>query len=253
MIKVLIIVFVLLSLFAGGDRTAKSLMTTAINVTIFAVLIELIYLGFNIVFTTAIAAILITATTVFYQNENNIKTVSAFISVVIVLVLSSFFMAFIITHAHLQGFGIVGDVKIQPSNGYEEDIGINMRLVQVAVFIVILIGGLIDTAVAICSGTYEIIRHNPNANRSEIIESGMNIGCKILSSNVNTLFFIFAGEFMIMCISFLKFYSWGTLINSKDFTQELIAIMISAIGTVVIIPISSYVASRFMCHRNVAD
>ena len=237
MIKVLIIVFVLLSLLAGGDRTAKSLMTTAINVTIFAVLIEVIYLGFNIVFTTTIAVILI----------------SAFISVVIVLVLSSFFIAFIITHAHLQGFGIVGDVKIQPSNGYEEDIGINMRLVQVAVFIVILIGGLIDTAVAICSGTYEIIRHNPNANRSEIIESGMNIGCKILSSNVNTLFFIFAGEFMIMCISFLKFYSWGTLINSKDFTQELIAIMISAIGTVVIIPISSYVASRFMCHRNVAD
>ena len=49
-------------------------------------------------------------------------------------------------------------MSIQPSNGYEEDIGINMRLVQVAVFIVILIGGLIDTAVAICSGTYEIIR-----------------------------------------------------------------------------------------------
>lgn len=84
MIKVLIIVFVLLSLLAGGDRTAKSLMTTAINVTIFAVLIEVIYLGFNIVFTTTIAVILITATTVFYQNENNIKTVSAFISVVIV-------------------------------------------------------------------------------------------------------------------------------------------------------------------------
>ena len=45
MIKVLIIVFVLLSLFAGGDRTAKSLMTTAINIAIFAMLIELIYLG----------------------------------------------------------------------------------------------------------------------------------------------------------------------------------------------------------------
>ena len=92
MIKVLIIVFVLLSLLAGGDRTAKSLMTTAINVTIFAVLIELIYLGFNIVFTTSVAAILITVATIFYQNENNIKTVSAFISVVIVLVLSSFFI-----------------------------------------------------------------------------------------------------------------------------------------------------------------
>ena len=47
MIKVLIIGFVLLSLLAGGDRTAKSLMTTAINVTIFAVLIELIYRVYN--------------------------------------------------------------------------------------------------------------------------------------------------------------------------------------------------------------
>ena len=175
MIKVLIIVFVLLSLFAGGDRTAKSLMTTAINIAIFAMLIELIYLGFNIVFTTAIAAILITAVTIFYQNENNIKTVSSFISVIIVLAISSLVISFIITHAHLQGFGVVGDVKIQPSNGYEEDIGINMRLVQVSVFIVVLIGGLIDTAVAICSGTYEILRHNPNVKRSEIIESGMNI------------------------------------------------------------------------------
>lgn len=246
MIKVLTLVFVLLSLLAGGDRTAKSLMTTAINISIFAMLIELIYLGFNIAITTIVASLLISAVTIFYQNENNIKTVSAFISVIIVLVISSALLVYIVTHAHLQGFGTIGDVKIQPSNGYEENIGINMILVQISVFIIILIGGLIDTAMAVCSGTYEIIRHNPQLSHKKIIESGMNIGSKILSSNVNTLFFIFAGEFMILCINFLKFYSWSILINSKDFTQELIAIMISAIGTVVIIPISSIIASRLM-------
>ncbi|ASS37966.1 YibE/F family protein [Mogibacterium pumilum] len=246
MIKILIILFVLLSLLAGGDRTAKSLMTTAINVSIFAMLIELIYQGFSITITTTISALLITAVTIFYQNENNIKTVCAFISVVIVLLLSALLISFVVTHAHLQGFGTIGDVKIQPSNGYEENIGINMLLVQVAVFIVILIGGLIDTAMAVCSGIYEVIRHNPRLSRTEIVESGMNIGSKILSSNINTLFFIFAGEFMIMCINFLKFYSWSTLINSKDFTQEFIAIMISAIGTVIIIPISAIIASRLM-------
>lgn len=246
MIKVLILVFVLLSLLAGGDRTAKSLMTTLINISIFALLIEFIYLGFNIAITTIAAALLISAVTIFYQNESNIKTVSAFVSVIIVLALSAVIIVFVVTHAHLQGFGTIGDVKIQPSNGYEENIGINMILVQVAVFIVVLIGGLIDTSMAVCSGIYEIIRHNPQLSHGEIIESGMNIGSKILSSNVNTLFFIFAGEFMIMCINFLKFYSWSTLINSKDFTQELIAIMISAIGTVVIIPISSIIASRLM-------
>ena len=113
-------------------------------------------------------------------------------------------------------------------------------------FVVILVGGLIDTAMAVSSGVYEIARHNPDSRRAVLFGAGMNIGCKILSSNVNTLFFIFAGEFMIMCISFLKFYSWSTLINSKDFTQELIAIMISAIGTVIIIPVSSYISARLM-------
>ena len=88
MIKVLILVFVLLSLLAGGDRTAKSLMTTLINISIFALLIEFIYLGFNIAITTIAAALLISAVTIFYQNESNIKTVSAFVSVIIVLALS---------------------------------------------------------------------------------------------------------------------------------------------------------------------
>ena len=44
MIKILIIIFVLLSLVAGGNKTAKAIMTTAINISIFALLIELIYL-----------------------------------------------------------------------------------------------------------------------------------------------------------------------------------------------------------------
>ncbi len=246
MIKILLILFVLLSLLAGGDRTAKSLMTTAINISIFALLIELIYMGFSITITTAISILLITAVTIFYQNETNIKTVCAFISVVLVLVISALLISFVVTHAHLQGFGTIGDVKIQPSNGYEENIGINMLLVQIAVFIVILVGGLIDTAMAVCSGTYEVIRHNSELSRNEVVESGTNIGSKILSSNINTLLFIFAGEFMIMCINFLKFYSWSTLINSKDFAQEFIAIMISAIGTVIIIPISSLISSRLM-------
>ena len=217
MIKILIIIFVLLSLVAGGNKTAKAIMTTAINISIFALLIELIYLGFNISISTIIAVLLITAVTIFYQNDRNIKTKSAFMSVILVLSISVILIVFIIKHAHLQGFGTIGDVKIHESNGY-----------------------------SVSSGVYEIARHNPDSRRAVLFGAGMNIGCKILSSNVNTLFFIFAGEFMIMCISFLKFYSWSTLINSKDFTQELIAIMISAIGTVIIIPVSSYISARLM-------
>ncbi|WP_455011001.1 YibE/F family protein, partial [Mogibacterium timidum] len=88
MIKILIIIFVLLSLVAGGNKTAKAIMTTAINISIFALLIELIYLGFNISISTIIAVLLITAVTIFYQNDRNIKTKSAFMSVILVLSIS---------------------------------------------------------------------------------------------------------------------------------------------------------------------
>ena len=88
MIKILIIIFVLLSLVAGGNKTAKAIMTTAINISIFALLIELIYLGFNISISTIIAGLLITAVTIFYQNDRNIKTKSAFMSVILVLSIS---------------------------------------------------------------------------------------------------------------------------------------------------------------------
>ena len=72
----------------------------------------------------------------------------------------------------------------------------------------------------------------------------MNIGRSILSSNVNTLFFVFAGEYMIMFINYMTYYSFKTMVNSKDFAQGSLAIIISAIACVIIIPVTSSIALK---------
>ena len=70
------------------------------------------------------------------------------------------------------------------------------------------------------------------------------VASSILSSNVNTLFFVFAGEYMIMFINYMTYYSFKTMINSKDFAQGSLTIMISAIACVIIIPVTSSIALK---------
>lgn len=246
MIKILILILGLLSFIVGGNRTVKSMVTSVLNMIIFAALIQLIYMGANIPLVTIISILLISFVSIFYQNDVNIKTKTAFLSIVIVVFISFFLILLLVRFGHLQGFSTIGDAKIHVSNGYDGNIGINMYLIEVAVYLLVLLGGLIDTSVAISSGIFELSQHNNSIAMSSLFESGMNIGKKILNSNVNTLFFIFAGESMIMCINYLKFYSISTLFNGKDFAQDFISIIISALGTVIIIPITSVIGANWI-------
>lgn len=245
MIKILLFIVVLMSLLTGGDRTAKSLITAAINILILAGAIFVMYLGLNPLISGFLSSVLISAVTIFYQNEINAKTKASFISVMVVVTISSILIFLLVQMGHIQGFSLIGDEKFRDTNGYGSNIGINMIFVQVVVFIIVLMGAVIDAAVAITSGTYEIAKLNPNLSNHELFTSGTNIGQSILSSNVNTIFFVFAGEYMIMFVNYLSYYSLKTMINSKDFAQSTISITVTAIACVIIIPITSALAPRF--------
>jgi len=69
------------------------------------------------------------------------------------------------------------------------------------------------------------------------------IGKEILNSTVNTLVFIFFGEYMLLMVNYLMFYSFSTMINSKDFAQGVTTISVCVIGCVLIIPIISAISA----------
>jgi len=244
MILILLIIFILLAVFTGGDRTAKSIVTLAINALILFVSIGVMYLKVNPMLVATIACILVTLTTIFFQNEYNQKSKAAFISALIVIAIMLTLILFFVDKGHIQGMPVVGQNHIRESNGYEKAIGINMVLVEVAVILMTLVGAVIDMAIAVTSGIYEVVSLNPHLNRKELFGSGMKIGRDILSSTVNTLFFIFVGEYLLMFIVFMVYYSFTSMINSKEFVQGTITILISAAGCVLTIPISAFIASK---------
>lgn len=252
MIYILGAIFIFLVFILGTDRTAKSIIALALNCAVLFGIMTIIQIGFNPIFTTFIGCILITAASLFFQNEVNTKTLTAALSVGIVLCILAFLIWFIVRHGNLQGFPI-GEYNIRKTNGYSEKIGINMVSIQISVFVLILIGAIIDTSNSITSAVYEVFRNNPRLTSKEIYFSGLSMGRDILSSTTNTLFFIFMGEYMITFITYMEYYNFQALVNSKEFLQEIIGITISAIGCVIIIPIAALNCSIFFKSRQASN
>lgn len=93
--------------------------------------------------------------------------------------------------------------------------------------------------------------NNRTLNEKELFKSGINIGKDILCTMANTLFFVFIGEFITLIILFYGGnYSFGEIINSKVFSAELIKIIFIAIGSILVIPVTSYVVSHKLVIQN---
>jgi uncharacterized membrane protein len=80
------------------------------------------------------------------------------------------------------------------------------------------------------------------------MQSGKNVGKDILGTTSNTLLFAGMGEILLLFIwlSKMNHYSIPQLINSKAVFQELIIILVSNIGCLLIIPISVLVISYLL-------
>lgn len=241
-------IFVLLVLLIGGDRSAKALVTLAGNAILLAADLLLIYIGLNPFLCTVAACILITLLTLFYQNEVNHKTKSAFWAVMAVIALLLAFLWLLGTKTNTQGFP-VGQYEIRESNGYAGNIDINMTLLQIAALLMVLIGAIIDTALAVTSALYEVHLNNPQLCRRELFASGLSVGRDILGSTVNTLFFIFIAEYFTLFLQFMEYYSFAQMINSKEFVQEVISIAVSGIGCVLIIPAAAGLGAVFYTRK----
>ena len=73
----------------------------------------------------------------------------------------------------------------------------------------------------------------------------MVIGKNILSTTINTLYFAYIGEALMLLIYLKEYnYSLTAILNSKAFLSDFTCIIFSMIGCLLIIPVTSYIASK---------
>ena len=198
----------------------------------------------NPIILTLIACAVISCINLFYINEVNSKTTTAFISTIITLVILLFFIDIVTRNAMIQGFG---EEEIEELSIFSLYIGVDFVKIGASVIIMSTIGAITDVAISITSPMREIFNHNPSISRKDLFTSGLSIGRDILGTNTNTLFFAFFGGYMGLLIWFKDLsYSVGEIVNSKVFSAEMISIFCAGIGIALVIPITSWINAYFL-------
>ena len=144
---------------------------------------------------------------------------------------------------HIEGLNEI-ELKSEMSLYYSFITGVNMHSVSICMILIGLLGAVMDTAVSVSSGLYEVAVSN-KCTEKELFHSGMSIGKDILSTTINTLYFCYIGEALMLLIYLQEYdYKIMDILNSKAFLMDFTCIIFSMIGCMLIIPVTSYISSH---------
>ena len=239
---ILIILLFLLMIYIDIKRGIKLFLSILFNFIILMIIFYLIAIGLNPIICSLIGCFIISYIILYYVNERNIKTESSLKSVIIVLIILSFLIFFVTKISRIAGFGYESYEEI---NMFSYDVKIDFTNIAISMILISLIGATVDSSIAISSALYEVYDNNKNLSKKDLFLSGMNIGKDILCTTNNTLMFAFLGEFMTLLIWFYKGdYSFLEIVNAKTFVSEIIKILFSAVGCIIVIPITAYITTE---------
>ena len=239
---ILIILLFLLMIYIDIKRGIKLFLSILFNFIILMIIFYLIAIGLNPIICSLIGCFIISYIILYYVNERNVKTESSLKSVIIVLIILSFLIFFVTKISRIAGFGYESYEEI---NMFSYDVKIDFTNIAISMILISLIGATVDSSIAISSALYEVYDNNKNLSKKDLFLSGMNIGKDILCTTNNTLMFAFLGEFMTLLIWFYKGdYSFLEIVNAKTFVSEMIKILFSAVGCIIVIPITAYITKE---------
>ncbi len=239
--KILILILFLLMMYIDKRRGLKLFVSLIINFVVLMLIFYFIALGVNPIILSLLGCLLISYIILYYVNGKNIKTKSSLKSIFIVLIILALLIFIMTNISRIAGFGYESYEEI---NMFSYDVKIDFTDIAISLVLISLIGATTDSSVAISSALYEVYDNNRHLDKKELYKSGLNIGKDILCTTTNTLLFAFLSEFLTLMIWFYKGnYSFLEIVNAKVFASEVIRILFSAIGCVIIIPITSYITT----------
>jgi len=230
------ILFVLIAII-GREKGVKTFFSAYVNLFMIILSAILIVMGVNPIGVGLVFSVLFSMITLFGVDGCNRKTAASFISVLIVLILTGFFIWWLGLKGNLSGFPAEYSEEIAEADITSFNVHINFFDVFVAVILMGLIGSITDAALDAATTVNEIYQNNKSFSVPELFSSGLNVGGDILGTMVNTLFFAFWGTFM-------GYFIWHQgesvmrVLNGKAFAFEYIRIACSGLGCILVIPVS---------------
>ncbi|GEN55839.1 hypothetical protein GCM10012290_05270 [Halolactibacillus alkaliphilus] len=247
-----IILFILMSVIGGKKGLLSfTVMLIHVSVIIVAVLIMTDPAASPIII-TLLASVVISYATLFLINGKNEKTKISFLATIATMMVLIAMIHFFVLWTRVGGFSTE---EVEELAIYSFYFGVNFTEVITSVIILSTIGAVTDEAISVVSPMYELYRHNQNQSKKELFMSGMRVGMDLLSTSANTLFFAFFGSYLALLVRFFDMgYQISEVLNAKVFVQEIVTILLSGVGIVLVVPVTAYLtAYRLTSTRSKSD
>lgn len=245
MINILFLIIFILLIIISKKKGIKIFICLILNFLFIISFVYLAYLGFNSFLLTFILVLLASITSLFFLNGINLKTKSSFISIIIVTLVMFLLTYFLGNSSNIGGFTHESRELIGTYSVY---INYSMNDLIISVILITSIGTIIDTSLSISTAVNEVFENNKKITNKELYLSGINIGKDILSTTINTLYFASISAFIIFI-----FWNYDStfleIINHKMFAQDFFEILICFIGSILIIPITSFFISKSLTNK----
>jgi uncharacterized membrane protein len=222
-----------------GKSGILTLITLAVNILIFGMMIRAYVNDWNFKNMTYLLMIAFVTLTLFILGGIRKKSICSIISTILT-VYTIMFIYFIV-------YSLSDELPYEMMNyisgpDYLEEI-------FKAGIILGCLGAVMDIAITINSTVHELVVTTPSITAKELYHSVHEIGYDIMGTMINVLFFTFASACIPM--SLLKIINGYSLLSilRYNIVFDTIRFLIGAIGIVLAIPISSFIAILFVWNR----
>lgn len=234
---------VLVALFGGlqGIRGLASLAGSL--VLIFYLLLPSIHNGISPILVSLGVASLIILVGSYITHGFNRTTTAAMLGMVATIVITGIATYFAIDLAQLSGFTSDENAYLNfATDGRIDMIGLLFGGIMIG-----LLGVLYDSAIGQAVAVEELYRASANYTRKQVYLRGLRIGREHIGALVNTLAIAYVGASLpLLLLLKQSTASPYYLLNSEIFATEIIRILLSSIGIILAVPVTTLIATYLL-------
>ncbi len=238
------IVFLVLVFFFGGLQGIRGIASLAGSlVLIFYLLLPSIHNGMSPILVSLGVASLIILVGSYITHGFNRTTTAAMLGMVATIVITGIATYFAIDLAQLSGFTSDENVYLN----FNTDGRIDMVGLLFGGIMIGLLGVLYDSAIGQAVAVEELYRASANYTRKQVYLRGLRIGREHIGALVNTLAIAYVGASLPLLL-LLKQSTASPLylLNSEVFATEIIRILMSSIGIILAVPVTTLIATYML-------
>ena len=244
----LLATFVLAILLISRWKGLRSLLSMAFSLWVIVYyIIPHILAGEDPVRVSIIGSAILLGVTLYLTYGWNLKTHSAVLGMVFVLLITGTLAYIFVVFTRLTGAGDENALFLIQML----DSRINLRGLLLGGMIIGALGVLDDLVTTQASAVFELYGANPGLGFRSLYHAAMRIGQDHVAATVNTLVLAYAGASLPMLLMFsLGRGDFGYVVNFSFIAEEIVRTLVGSLGLVAAVPLTTAIAAGLALYRN---